>query len=328
VSNPSAPRLTNRWIGPGLALVSFLIAGSLATVVYQRWRSSDARELTSAQQDHIVSFSELSTHREVELLSFPATERFEDVPRFKAQLNEWRVRERPFSAEPKPDVFRVVAVGESSTFGTGLAPNERFTDLLGEQLEERHPGCCEVLNAGRMGMTTPTAVRFVKEEVAAWRPSVLIYDTMANDLADRDQAGMVKLSAQKLEDYEARLTDLVAFCKKRNIRVVFWANTIARTGDLLMGFKVAMRRVASSSGAGYVDLGVLYAEAPATPEEIEAFLAEPNWTQWFDVIHPPELALERVALHIDWVHPNRFGSKRLAAGLLPLVEHALELEVR
>lgn len=315
-----------RWAGPALAVVSLLIAGSIALGIYQRWRESDARSLNEAQHDHIVSFSDLAAGKEVELLSFPATERFGDVPRFKAQLNEWRVRERSFAAKPAPGVLRVIAVGESSTFGTGLAIGQRFTDLLGEQLEARHPGCCEVLNAGRMGMTTPTAVRFVKQEVAAWRPSVLIYDSMANDLADRDRPGMINVSPQKLEEYEAHLTDLVTFCQEHDIRVVFWANTIAQPGDMLGGFKLAMQRVAKAVGAGYVDLGALYAAAPATAEETSAFLGEPNWTQWFDVVHPPELPLERVALHVDWVHPNRFGSQRLAEGLLPLVEIALDLE--
>jgi|GEM_PF-6635238 len=313
------------WTRPALAVLSLVVAGVLAAAVYQRWFESEARSVADAQQDHIVSFVDLRAGKEVELLAFPATERFGDVPRFKAQLNEWRVRERSFAARPAPGVRRVIAVGESSTFGTGLALGERFSDLLGGQLEARHPGCCEVLNAGRMGMTTPTAVAFVKNEVAAWGPSVLVYDSMANDLADPDRPGMVTVSPEKVATYEARLRDLVAFCDERSIEVVFWANTIAQRGDPLSPFRDAMERVADDAGAGYVDLGALYEAAPATSEETAQFLSEPNWTQWFDVVHPPDLPLERIALHTDWVHPNRFGSQRLADGLLPRVEAALGL---
>ena len=319
------PARSPLWWGPLVALASFAVAGLIAFVGFQRWRGSDARSLQAAQEDHIVGFSELAPGKDVSLLSFPATERFERVPRFTATLNDWRVRERPFTREPAAGVARIVAVGESSTFGTGLEIGQRFTELLAVELQARHPGCCEVLNAGRMGMTTPTAVSFVQREVVGWQPKVLIYDSMANDLADRDHPGMIDLSPERVRAYEGHLRDLVASCAAQGIAVVFWANTIAQRGDPLAGFRAAMERVAHESGAGYVDLGALYAAHPATSEEMAAFSAEPNWTQWFDVVSPPDLPLERVALHIDWVHPNRFGSQRLAAGLRPLVERALGL---
>jgi hypothetical protein len=326
VSEPRRRRRAPAWAGPVLGVVTLALATGLATQVYDRWRTSDARSLSDAQLDHIVSFQDLESGAELELLAFPATERFAEVPRFRAKLNEWRVRERSFTASPAPGVRRVLAVGESSTFGTGLEAGERFTDLLGTELEARHPGCCEVLNAGRMGMTTPTAVQFVKDEVAAWGPTVLIYDSMANDMVDEHQPGAISLSSKSVTTYEAHLRDLARFCDEEGIDIVFWANTIAVPGDSLAGFRGAMERVAGDTGAGYVDLGQLYRDSPATDAEVQEFLGEPNWTQWFDVVHPPEVPLERVALHNDWVHPNRFGSRRLAAGLRPLVEQALALE--
>ncbi len=315
-----------RWVGPALALISLLLAGAGASWVYERWRTSEARSLQDAQEDHIVDFAALLTGAKLELLAFPATDRFDEVPRFTAQLNEWKVRDRSFTEQPAPGVRRIMAVGESSTFGTGLNVGERFTELLGADLERRHPGCCEVLNAGRMGQTTPTAVRFIKTDVARWGVAVLIYDSMANDLNDPSRPGVRLNSPADIAVYEGRLRDLTDFCAARDIAVVFWANTIAEVGDDLAPYREAMQRVADASGSGFVDLGQLYRDQPATPDEVAAFLAEPNWTRWFDVVHPPEVPIERVALHVDWVHPNRFGSRRLADGLRPLVERALGLE--
>ncbi len=306
-----------------MGVVSLVLALAVAGLVYERWRGSDARSLQEAQKDHIVGFSDLVPGEELQLLAFPATERFDEVPRFSALLNQRRLRERSFADVPSN--IRIIAVGESSTFGTGLEIGQRFTELLQVELDARHPGCCEVLNAGRMGMTTPTAVAFVREQVAAWKPRVLIYDSMANDLADRDHPGQIDLNPNRVEAYEAKLRELTAFCAAQGIAVVFWANTIARTDDPLTGFRAAMQRVAADTGAGYVDLGALYRETPASGEEMKQFLGEPNWTQWFDVVGPGRLPLHRVALHTDWVHPNRFGSARLAAGLLPLVEQAAGL---
>lgn len=317
------PRRSPPWAGPLLALVSFALASAAAWGIYERWRGSDARSLQAAQVDHITSFGDLVPGVEARLLAFPATERFEDVPRFSVLLNSRGVRERDFEVEPSR--LRIVAVGESSTFGTGLEIGQRFTELLQGSLDAAHPGCCEVLNAGRMGMTTPTAVGFVMGQVATWKPRVLIYDSMANDLADPDHPGRIDLSPERVLAYEARLRELTAFCAEQGIAVVFWANTIARTDDPLSGFRAAMERVAADSASGYVDLGALYRSRPASAEEMKAFLAEANWTQWFDVVGPGRLPLHRVALHVDWVHPNRFGSARLAAGLLPLVEQAAGL---
>lgn len=90
-----------------------------------------------------------------------------------------------------------------TTFGAGLEIGQRFTELLQRDLDGRHPGCCEVLNAGRMGMTTPTAFAFVLDQVAAWKPDVLIYDSMANDLSDPNEPWALDRNPERMRQYEA-----------------------------------------------------------------------------------------------------------------------------
>jgi hypothetical protein len=319
--------VNERWTGPLLAAIATALSFAFAVAVYQRWHESELRTVEDARQDHVVSFRDLKPGVPTEILSFPATERLDDIPRFTALLSDRHLRERPFDDLPPPGTHRIVAVGESSTFGTGLAIGERFTELLQVDLEARHPGCCEVLNAGRMGMTTPRAVEFVASEVLAWKPSVLIYDTMANDLRDPERDQRLDLRPERVVEYEAGLRALVDACSAAGTKVVFWANTIAIDSeqDPLLAHRAAMRRVARDSDQGFVDLDSLYTAHPATSAEMKAFLAEPNWTQWHPVLGPDKLPLTRVALHVDWVHPNRFGSRRLADGLLREVERALGL---
>lgn len=319
--------LGSPWAPPVLAAVAFALAAAAAVPLYRGWRDSELETVEQARAEHVVSFGDLEPGVDVALLAFPATHDLERVPRFTARLNQHGLRERPFAVEPAPGVARIVAVGESSTFGTGLAVGERFTERLQASLDARHPGCCEVLNAGRMGTTTPTAVRFVRDEVLAWRPAVLIYDTMANDLRDPERDQRLDLSPERLRDYERGLRELVTICAGAGVKIVFWANTIAyeAQADPLAGHRAAMKRVAQESGHAFVDLDALYAAAPATGPEMSAFLAEPNWTQWHHVMGPGKLPLSRLALHVDWVHPNRFGSRRLAEGLLPAVKETLGL---
>jgi hypothetical protein len=304
-----------------------VLAGAVATGVYRGWRDSDLRVLEDARQDHAVLFRDLRPGVDVELMAFPAFDNFDAVPRFTARLNQHGVRERAFLTTPDPEVHRIVAVGESSTFGTGLHIGERFTELLQASLDVGHPGCCEVINAGRMGTTTPTAVRYVRDVVLSWRPSAIIYDTMANDIRDTDRDQRLDLDPERVREYEAQLRELVAACDAAGVKLIFWANTIASVAvdDPLARHRMAMRRVASETGHSFLDLDTLYTAAPATQAEMDTFLAEPNWTRWHDVMGPGKVPLSRLALHVDWVHPNRFGSRRLADGLLLEVERVFAL---
>ncbi len=57
--------------------------------------------------------------------------------------------------------------------------------------------------------------------------------------------------------------------------------------------------------------------SPATPEEQTWFLNHAPWTSFNGI------PIERAALQNDWLHPNRFGHRRLAEALLPHVADAL-----
>ena len=127
------------WVGKlGLAVLATALSLYAASVIYDDWRMSDAVTVEEAFEEHRVSFPDFQPNVPVEVLSFPVTDRFEDVPRFSVLLNDWGLRERPFEREPAAGVRRIMAVGESSTFGTGLATGERFTELLDEHLEQDH----------------------------------------------------------------------------------------------------------------------------------------------------------------------------------------------
>src|SRR5262245_41844844 len=53
--------------------------------------------------------------------------------------NRFGFRERDF-VTPKPaGVFRIMVLGDSLTWGAGLAPEERYTNLLEKSLSEKFP---------------------------------------------------------------------------------------------------------------------------------------------------------------------------------------------
>lgn len=83
--------------------------------------------------------------------------------------NGWHFRQKRFEV-PKPrGVRRVMVVGDSLTFGVGLAPAQRYTELMEDRLNELSPRQgWEVINLGLMG--APTV--FERDVVVGFGPLV------------------------------------------------------------------------------------------------------------------------------------------------------------
>src|SRR5947209_18236687 len=64
------------------------------------------------------------------------------------ETNRLGFRECDFQVPKPPGVFRIMVLGDSLTWGAGLAPEERYTNLLERRLNEAYPGRFEVLNFG------------------------------------------------------------------------------------------------------------------------------------------------------------------------------------
>ena len=313
-----------------LAAATLVVAGVVAWFAFERWRDSDIRTFEQAAQEHQQDFGKMRPGGTYELKAFPAPA-MHRVPTFTVHLNSRGLREREFEDQPPPGVHRIIAVGESSTFGTGVEEGERFTELLAAELEAWRPGCCEVINAGRMGMRTERILSFLRSEVQNWGGSVLIHNSMANDLRGSDTSPVPLMNQQLKATYRQRLGEIVQVARDAGMEPVFWTNVNGdRRHPAMKPLQQVMKDVGAQLDVGVADLDALYTADPATPEEIEWYLDHDPWTELNPVpVGPKTTPIERAALHVDWVHPNRFGNQRLAAGLLPLVKKAiLRVEAR
>lgn len=266
---------------------------------------------------HAWSMSSLEPGKDYELPSF-AVPPGKSPPTFRVRLNDRSLRERAFADRPAEGIPRVIAIGDSTTFGTGVEVGERFTEHLGRALGER----VEVLNAGRAGMTSQAALEMIEQRAAGWQPSVIIFGAMTNDIRD-PQRSQRERAKHDLAGYEARVTRLIRLCERSRIGLVMWANTIAHGGrDPLAEYRAVMLRLGRRHDVPVVDLDEVYRRRPATAQERQHFLANDPWTGFWtqrDVV-----PLSRAALHMDWAHPNAAGHARLAKALLPGVRRALE----
>jgi len=115
----------------------------------------------------------------------------------------WRAPEVP--ADKASDEYRIMVLGDSSTYGLGVKEEETFAAVLGGLLGEELPGKrMRVFNAACPGHTTHQAVKILNEYVARVRPDLVVV-AYNNDPAlefftdrEREAAGARWLEVQKL----------------------------------------------------------------------------------------------------------------------------------
>ena len=117
-----------------------------------------------------------------------------------------------YALEPAPGVCRIVALGDSFTFGTGVEDDQTFPALLEARLNARREGPrVEVLNAGVHGCGTGNQALWFDRGLKQFRPDILVLTIYANDLVDEIQGARFVLdergSAIPLSDAQLEALD-------------------------------------------------------------------------------------------------------------------------
>lgn len=80
--------------------------------------------------------------------------------------------------------FRVVALGDSSTFGWGVDPQEAYARRLQEVLRSRHPAAAiEVVNLGVCGYSSLQGLVLLERTAASYQPDVVTLSYGSNDFS-------------------------------------------------------------------------------------------------------------------------------------------------
>jgi lysophospholipase L1-like esterase len=100
---------------------------------------------------------------------------------FRVKLNEQGLRTPSFSPRPAPGVRRVLALGDSATFGERLPVEEAFPALLERELVARSGERWEVINAGVEGYNTEAELAFLERRGVSLAPEVVVVGFNLND---------------------------------------------------------------------------------------------------------------------------------------------------
>ncbi len=94
--------------------------------------------------------------------------------------------DRPFP-EKHEDVYRIMVVGDSLTYGQGLAEEWRFSNLAEQWLRQQFR--IEFLNLGMQGSQSEDVLRVTKKHLPILRPNLVIYSVCLNDFLPSGSGG-------------------------------------------------------------------------------------------------------------------------------------------
>ena len=100
------------------------------------------------------------------------------LPNKGAGINPFGFRRSEAMTEKKPkDTIRVIALGDSQTYGGGVGIQESFSFYAEESLGENW----EVLNAGISGYRSLNIFRLLRKKMLRFDPDIIVLDTMLFD---------------------------------------------------------------------------------------------------------------------------------------------------
>ncbi len=104
------------------------------------------------------------------------------------QNNRFGFREREFVEPKPPNTCRVMVLGDSLTWGAGLAPEERYTNLAEAKLRDRFPAKkIELLNFAISGGPTEVEATILRQNLPNTQPDQIVVGFCLNDPQPRSQ---------------------------------------------------------------------------------------------------------------------------------------------
>ena len=218
-------------MGRIVAALAILCAVELVVLLVVATRSRDSGELSSQDVQALIDEPELRAEV-VQLLAEEALGLYDSHNdpqvgfvlqpgargrRFKGtsvDTNTLGMREREI-AVPRPEgLVRVVLLGDSFVFGSGVEADERFGVLLERELRARTGARdlrVEVLHLGVSGWNVLAECAFLRRQLGQLQPDLVVQLSVANDLNDangvRGYGALAPFTPQHRERADARLSD-------------------------------------------------------------------------------------------------------------------------
>lgn len=146
----------------------------------------------------------------------------------KIKINSQGIREKEIAYETLPWVYRILILGDSTTFGWAVDKEKRFSDVLESQLNQsdfyskHYFKKVEVINCGVGGYGTADELKFFTAEGIKYKPNMVILAFGGDDSLDSVNSKLYEIENDRLKPangkplkfkLEKQFVDLIPFYK-------------------------------------------------------------------------------------------------------------------
>jgi hypothetical protein len=126
------------------------------------------------------------------------------LPAFHVKINSYGFRDYEYPIEKPPNTFRIVALGDSITFGEGVELNETYPKILEKMLNEKSKKVkYEVLNFGVGGYNAAEKVEVLATVAINFTPDLIIFQYLGDDIINWTEFRNIEYG--KIKDYAEKL---------------------------------------------------------------------------------------------------------------------------
>lgn len=319
-----------RWLGPKeyapiRILTSDGLEVPLSEMIYFLRHSGDEDRSRSGPRGRI----EANLHLK-QAYDRPTWDYFDAEGCVSIDINSLGFRDLEFPVEKPEGELRILAVGDSFTYGPSVQLDGTWPQILERALAEEREGTVEVINAGfATGSHNPPGyVDWIRSDALAFQPDLLIVGLCLNDMGDIPMLAYPKAQpepmlggvSQLLNYVQRELEQRRIMAEERDYGDVvrqdsaMWEATqeaLAQIGEILdtagIGFVVAVFPMVSQLGENYPYLSL---------HEMVGEFCSANDLAWVDLL-PRYRGREESDLwsHPTDQHPNDVGNRLIAEGV-------------
>jgi lysophospholipase L1-like esterase len=155
---------------------------------------------------------------------------------FPVSTNSYGFRDREFPLVPSPSTLRVLCLGDSLTFGDGVAVEDTYPKQLEKFLNGNKRDSYEVINTGVAGYDTWQEAAFLRMRGLQFRPSIVVLGFYSNDIVPKPSVVRTAISdggSLKRVGLSSWFSDRMVHWLKRGRLLLLLKDRIGKLGNVV-----------------------------------------------------------------------------------------------